>query len=222
MKPEFKNFSFKLDNVSQDEGIIEGLASTFGNVDLGEDVVDLGAFKKTIQESKGLIPILADHNPSEQIGWNLEAKETKDGLHVRGQIEMKTAKGAEKFALAKKAIEIGAKMGLSIGYSAIKVEFDAKNPGVRRLKEVKLWEYSLVTFPMNQESMVTAAKGWRGNHEDLPHLVGSFTEYAKTLGYSPSEISTALHQFAAAAKGSFDPFKVGQSIDSIIKLLKQA
>lgn len=181
--------------------------------------MEKGAFKKTLSDSKGIIPILADHMPDSHIGWNLEAKETKDGLWVKGQIELQTQKGREKFALAKKAVELGAKMGLSIGYSAVKIEFNKDQPGIRILKEVKLWEYSLVTFPMNQEAMVTAAKSWTTSSDSMKNLCASFVEYAKTLGFAPSEISTALRTIGAAEK-SFDPSKIGQSIDSIIKNLK--
>jgi HK97 family phage prohead protease len=219
MKAEFKTFALKLDNVKEEEGILEGFASTFGNVDLGDDIMEKGAFKKTLSENKGIVPILADHNPSSQIGWNLEAKETSEGLWVRGQIELKTQLGQEKYALAKKALEIGAKMGLSIGYSPVKVEFNTDKPGIRRIKEVKLWEYSLVTFPMNQDAMVTAAKSWTAAKGSISDLCSSFAEYAKTLGFSPSEISNALHSFGAAPK-SFDPLKVGQSIDKMIQTLK--
>ena len=49
MRPEYKTFELKLDD-AEPKGLIRGFASTFGNIDLGADVVDKGAFKKTLKE----------------------------------------------------------------------------------------------------------------------------------------------------------------------------
>jgi hypothetical protein len=53
----------------------------------------------------------------------------------------------------------GAVKGLSIGYDAVVVDYSKASEGIRVLKEVKLWEYSLVPFPMNPEATVTGVKG---------------------------------------------------------------
>jgi len=45
--------------------------------------------------------------------------------------------------------------GMSIGYDTIQ---DSVENGVRYLKELRFWEGSLVTFPMNQSAMVTFDK----------------------------------------------------------------
>lgn len=212
MKPEFKTFEFKVDD-AESEGKIRGFASTFGNIDLGDDVVDKGAFKKTLKDSKGLIPILADHDPSKQIGWNIRAEETDKGLYVEGQIDLNTQLGREKYSLAKKAVELGAKMGLSIGYQTVKGEPDKERPRVRRLKELKLYEYSIVTFPMNTEAMVMGAKSHTRDSK-LKNII----EIIREEGFSENEIKMALNNSAAAQ--SFDPDRMDQSIDRLLKLLK--
>jgi HK97 family phage prohead protease len=203
-----KVFALKISEAA--EGRIKGYASTFGNIDFGDDIVDKGAFKKTLKDSKGVIPILADHDPSKQIGWNLTALEDEKGLLVEGQLNMESPLARERFALAKQGMELGAKMGLSIGYLTIKAEPDEERPMVRRLKEVRLMEYSLVTFPMNPKATLTAAKSIR-------ELTEEFFERAIELGATPSEIDTALRT-REAAKTSDDP-NVVQSIDSLIQLL---
>ncbi len=71
---EIKSFPLKVDRVG-DTGEFTGYASTFGDVDQGGDVVDRGAFKKTLRENGGKVPVLDHHDPTRQIGWNLEAKE---------------------------------------------------------------------------------------------------------------------------------------------------
>lgn len=218
MKPEFKTFSFKLDNVDEKKGIIRGFASTFGNIDLGDDVVDQGAFKKTLQENRGIVPILADHDPSKQIGWNVRAEETDKGLFVEGQINLKTQLGRDRYELAQQALEVGAKMGLSIGYSVIKAMPDKERPAVRRLKELKLFEYSLVTFPMNTAAMVTAAKSW---FEDstVTSFLDTVEAKAKSLGIAPDVIAEALlKKRAADAPINNDP-RLTQSLDRLLKSL---
>lgn len=211
-KIEYKSFSFKLDDVDS-QGTIRGYASTFGNVDLGFDVVDKGAFKKSIKEANGVWPILADHNPSKQIGWNMRAEEDDKGLYVEGKLDLNVQDAREKYSLAKSAMELGAKMGLSIGYMVIKGEPDREKPMVRHLKELKLFEYSVVTFPMNTEAMITSAKGL-GELDRANFLIEQFEKH----GLNRDEIAKALSMKAAVP--SEDPKKYLQSMDDLIKLLK--
>jgi HK97 family phage prohead protease len=210
-KIEYKTFSFELKEVDgeTDEGVIEGYASTFGNLDQGFDIVEKGAFKKTLKDNKGKFPILADHNPYEHIGWNEKASEDDTGLLVRGSLMLKVQKGAEKYALAKKAIELKAPMGLSIGYTTITAEPDKENIRIRRLKELKLWEYSLVTFPMNTQAMVTAAKNI-GEADKAAFLISQL----KAQGVSIHDLELALRKEAADL--DYQPTKITESLDNLI------
>lgn len=208
LKPEFKTFSFKLDDADS-KGIIRGFASTFGNIDLGDDVMEMGAFKKTLKENKGIVPILDSHDPTKQIGWNMRAEETDKGLFVEGKINLESQLGREKYALAKQAVELGAKMGLSIGYGTIKADPDKDRPRVRRLKEVKLYEYSIVTFPMNTEAMITAVKQMNINDA----IKGVLEQ-----GFTLEDLEKALLLKEAAAEPQ-DPL-IEQSLDNLIKLFK--
>lgn len=229
-KIDFKSFTFKADDADEN-GMIRGFASTFGNVDFGFDVVDKGAFVKSIKESKGLWPILADHDPSKQIGWNMRAEENEKGLYVEGQLDLNVQSAREKFSLIKGAVKTGAKMGLSIGYTTIKAEPDRENPRVRRLKELKLWEYSVVTFPMNPEASITGAKA------DV--MKDKINFMCEQLGLNANEIKDALSEneggenvdeliaeinkttsiLQKAAKPE-DPSQLCQSIEAIVSMLK--
>lgn len=208
---EIKTFGFKLDDVKN--GVIKGYASTFGNIDLGLDVVDKGAFKKTLKDNGGRVPILADHNPTDQIGWNRHAVEDNEGLYVEGLIDVNVQKGREKLSLAKTALEIGAPMGLSIGYYTIKAEPDMDSPRVRRLKELKLFEYSIVTFPMNTEAMITAAKSM-GEIDKVNFLLKNIID----SGISIRDLEIALQ--AEAAKRDYDPTQLSQSLDELMSHFK--
>jgi len=211
---KFKTFGFEMKELdtAANKARFKGYASTFGNVDLGLDIVDKGAFKRTLKDSKGKFPILADHSPYDQIGWNIDAAEDEKGLAVEGEIDLNVQKGMERYSLAKTALEIGAKFGLSIGYLTIKGEPDKENPRIRRLKELKLFEYSFVTFPMNVEAMVTAAKGLA----DVDRA-SFLLEHLRLAGIGKTELEQAL-QIEAAVKIK-DP-GISQSIDRLISILK--
>lgn len=214
---QFKTFSFELktaDNETDgDIGRFEGYASTFGNIDQGLDVVDKGAFKVTIKNNKGRFPILADHDWTSHIGYNEEAKEDNVGLLVRGAINLKVQKGIEKFALAKQALELKTPMGLSIGYSTIQAQPDDKQPQVRHLTELKLWEYSFVTFPMNVEAMVTTAKSL-GALDKATFLLSQL----KAQGISIRDLEMALQ--LEGRQNDMDPEKTLQSMDNLIAKFK--
>jgi uncharacterized protein len=167
---EIKSFPFKLDALN-DAGEFSGYASTFGSVDLGGDVVEKGAYKKTLKESQGRIPILDHHDPTRQIGWNIGAHEDDRGLFVRGLLDLNVNTARERHSLMKMAQNIGGRTGLSIGFRTIKEEPDQNRPNIRRLKEIQLMEYSVVTFPMNQQAGVISVKA-------KEQLIGQFLKNA--------------------------------------------
>src|ERR1039458_2263644 len=73
--------------VDDNKGIVEGYASVFGNEDLNREVVEHGAFKKTIQEriSRGVVPFLDSHqwNIAHTLGSIIAAAEDSKGLQDR-------------------------------------------------------------------------------------------------------------------------------------------
>lgn len=154
---EIKSFPFKIGRVA-DSGEFLGYASTFGGTDLGGDVMERGSFKKTLRETQGAIPVLDHHDPTRQIGWNLEAREDDRGLLVRGLLDLNVRVARERYSLMKMAVQVGGRTGLSIGFRTVKEEPDKRNPMIRRLKEIQLFEYSIVTFPMNPQAAVTTVK----------------------------------------------------------------
>lgn len=146
-----KNAQFELKELNED-GTFTGYASVFGVVDLGLDVIHKGAFKKTLQERKN-VRMLWQHDQHQPIGVYTKVAEDDHGLMVEGKIALDVQKGKEAYSLLK----MGAMDGMSIGYSVVKDEMD-NTTGIRNIKELKLYEVSLVTFPMNTSSTVTAVK----------------------------------------------------------------
>lgn len=144
-------FKLKLSDATTDEGVIEGHLSVKDNVDLGGDVVKAGAFKRTLAATGGRVPILFNHSVNEPIGAWEEMREDDVGLYVKGRLNMEVSRAREIFALLKQ----GAIKGLSIGYDVVK---DRVIDGKRHLLELKLWEGSVVVFPMNERAGVEAVK----------------------------------------------------------------
>lgn len=151
-------FEFKAINSEDEEekGMFEGYGSIFGNKDLGNDVVEAGAFSKSLRKRKpNQVKLLWQHKQDQPIGVFETIKEDGDGLQVKGRLALGTQQGREAFELMK----MGALDGLSIGYKADpnKQSYDERRRR-RMLKEVDLMEISLVTFPMNPKARVTAVK----------------------------------------------------------------
>lgn len=142
-----------IDHVDE-AGRFEGYAAIFNRVDQGRDVVAPGAFRRSIAE-RGIasIKLLWQHDPAEPIGVFETIAEDARGLHVRGRLLLDVQRAREALAL----IRIGAIDGLSIGYKTIAATLDAAT-GIRTLKEVDLWEISLVTFPMQEAARVRRVK----------------------------------------------------------------
>lgn len=134
-----------------DEGYFEGMLSPYGNVDQGGDVVERGAYTKTIQDQGSTRPLLWQHKSDCPIG-QIELVDTPEGLTVKGQLLMDLPEAKKAHLLMKARIV----KGLSIGFSTVK---DSIENGVRRLKELKLFEGSVVTFPMNSAALITSVKG---------------------------------------------------------------
>jgi HK97 family phage prohead protease len=69
--------------------------------------------------------------------------EDKHGLWVMGRLDSNVQRGRELSSLLdSRGID-----GLSIGFKTVSALRD-RNTGGRRLREIDLWEVSLVTFPM--------------------------------------------------------------------------
>ena len=158
---------------------ISGYASLFGAADQGGDVVEAGAYAKSLKEvaSSGRnIKMLWQHDPAQPIGIWDEVREDGKGLWVKGRILDSVTRGREAVAL----IEAGAIDGLSIGYRTVR---SAKNTkGQRLLSELELWEVSLVTFPMLPSARVAAKAEQSELGEILRDMATAFDEARHELG----------------------------------------
>ncbi len=115
------------------------------------------------------VPVLLwQHDPGEPVGLWVELKEDGRGLWCKGKLLTEFERGRQAHVLMKH----GALSGLSIGYDCRVWEIDQTQqtdpygPCIRRLKEIELWEVSIVTFPMNTEARIDTAKRGRDAWRD--------------------------------------------------------
>jgi hypothetical protein len=151
------------------DGIVEGYASLFGEVDQARDMVMPGAFAMTLR-TRGVrrIPMLFQHDPAEPIGVWLDLHEDSRGLFARGRLIPDVTRAREVLAL----VRAGAIDGLSIGFRTASARVDPKTR-IRKVAGVDLWEISIVTFPLLNGARVMAVKGDRA---------GSNTPMRRPLG----------------------------------------
>lgn len=136
-----------------DDWIVEGYASTYGNVDQGFDVVMPGAFDKTLDDGHR-ISFLHSHDPRMVLGKPKSLKSDKKGLFGRFMIS-KTTLGQD----TRQLLMDDAMGGFSIGYWTKEAEF-TDNGQVRQIYEVELVEVSIVSMPMNEEAVITGVKDY--------------------------------------------------------------
>lgn len=159
---EHKHLSLELKATA--EGVIEGYGSIFGNIDQGGDLILPGAFSSSLKSGRK-VKMLREHCPDDLIGVWDEVTEDANGLRVKGRLLLTIDDGRNAFELVKS----GALDGLSIGYRTVESEYN--NSGNRLLKQVDLWEVSLVTFGMNELARIDAVKAAEMSERDLERLL---------------------------------------------------
>lgn len=177
-----QTLSFKFDLKTLGESEFEGYGSTFGNVDLGGDIVLPGAFSATLKQQKaaGSLPqMFYGHDPMKIPGVWLDMKEDRNGLYVKGRLLMDTQLGRETHVQLKAKALRGMSIGFAIDDYKKDVGFD--DEGHRLLKKINLWEVSVVSMPMNTEAKVESVKHLKRNLEDALRREAHFGSHtAKT------------------------------------------
>lgn len=139
-----------------DDGTFEGMLATYGNVDLGKDVIDPGAFTKTLHDNGSTVPMLWAHDDSLPPIGSMDLTDMPEGLHCKGTLMLENPLAQTVYACLKKRLV----KGLSIGYDVIPGKAPIED-GIRHLKEIRLWEGSVVTFPMNMQALIGSVKSAR-------------------------------------------------------------
>jgi len=213
--PGFEDITFPFEvKAVTEEGHFEGYAAIFNRPDLHKEIIEPGAFTKTLQEGKTR-PVLWYHNPMIPLGVT-EVEADKKGLKVNGQLNMDVQAAREKRSLMQQ----GAIRGLSFGFKTI---IDLWQDAKRILKEIKLYEISPVTFQMHPAALISAVKSagpeaieaavkeLQGNVKYISEYKAGKTISADNLKLINSAIK-ALLALAKVAEPSKDTQDEGKSI----------
>jgi len=191
-----KSFNAEI-NVDTESRTVSGLAARFGNIDSDGDLIVKGAFAKTLLENgvESLQPRifhLYQHNTSKVLARPTVLKETDEGLYFESKLA-KTALGDEVLELYRE----GVLNEHSIGFRTIK---STNRGNYNEIQEVKLFEFSTVTFGANSD---TPFLGFKGQFENPESVTEQFELIEKMLKgeITPDKIALLniyLNQFKTA------------------------
>ncbi len=111
---EYKDVPLEIKEVSEEDGFFtfKGYASTFGNIDRQDDVIQKGAFAVSLKNNN--IAMLWQHASNEPIGIFPKAHEDNIGLYVEGKMPKD-----DEFVKNKvmPQLRIGSVKAMSIGFT---------------------------------------------------------------------------------------------------------
>lgn len=151
---DFKVKSFQEKTQKDDHKVpvfeFKGYAAVFNNVDLQGDIIVKGAFEKSLsKKSPADIMVFYQHDVhSMPIGILKSIHEDEKGLFVDVQLPLKNTRSRDVAAL----IEVGGLRKFSIGFFVLDTE---EKDGITLLKELDVFDVSVVNFPANPEAEVT-------------------------------------------------------------------
>lgn len=218
-----KSAVLDIQDMDEDTGEIVGYGSTFGGEpDSYGDVIVAGAYAKSLSahKAKGTMPkMFWQHDANEVIGRWTEAKEDDKGLLLKGKLNMDVQRGREAYSLLK----AGDIDGLSIGYRVKDYEADEKS-GVWFLKELDLFEVSVVSIGANENATISSVKAARASVELIERLGAGdqlsereFETLLKgALGFSNSQAERAVRLHL---KGQGEPAKAATDAAAFLRAL---
>ena len=180
IEKEIKSFPFEVKATAEENNIFtfEGYASTFNNVDHGDDIVIRGAFSNSLAKNSQ-VPILWQHQMSEVIGISVQLYEDDKGLFIKGNLPKDDTLVSGRIIPQMK---VGSIKEMSIGFFT--KNYDRAKDGIRLLKEIDLFEVSLVTKAMNSQALVTGFKSFE--------TLRDIEQTLKDHGFSNTEAKTLI------------------------------
>ena len=150
-----KTSKFTVKDFDDTTRIVKGYASVFSNRDSDKDIIQKGAFKRSIKalgpDGADRIKLLAQHKLDRPIGKMVVLNEDSNGLYMEAKFGTHRD-GEDYYKMAKEGII----NEFSVGFETIQKE--ANDAGGNNISEIKLWEVSMVTIAANDEAVVTDVK----------------------------------------------------------------
>lgn len=135
-------------------GLFEGYASTFGNIDSFGDTIVKGAFSETITDRDHPVLMLFGHSSRAVVGKWTHMEEDDIGLRVQGEFTPGHTIANDVYALMKH----GAINGMSIGFRIPVGGAEETEGGGRIINKINLEEISIVGFPADADARISVVK----------------------------------------------------------------
>lgn len=193
------------------QGIFEGYASVFGNVDSDGDIILSGAFKNTLEKQSRQVAMFFNHRAWElPVGkWEALTEDGK-GLFVRGQL----TPGHSGASDLKAAMQHGTVEGMSVGFSVTKDDYSLAANGGRIFKNISaLREISVCTFPANELAGVSAMKSAEGI-ETIRDIESWLRD---SVGLSKSQAVGMIARFKSAIRSESEGDKNEDQITALLQ-----
>lgn len=218
---QYKSIPFEVKDMSEkdDKGYVRGKASYFGNVDSDDDIIDKGAYVKTLSENKSRIKYCEQHNMLKPFGKFNELYETDSALEFLAEIPLKSSSCRDMY----EKIKGGVIDENSVGIMVTKSMPDAVNKNIRRIKETKLFEISAVTLAANDLARITEVKGW-DDKQAYEFVLKKYDDLIKFIkkGDITDETGYAIEGEIMALKSIFENLTKPSTQDTLPSELNEA
>ena len=210
---EYKAIEFEIKAIDE-QGNFKGIASPYGNVDLGNDRVNNSINTRNANKE---VVYLWQHDKKEPIGKvRLIPEDTC--MMIEGKLFLGKTNGIVNVPNAYKAYEC-MKNGIiknSIGYKVMPGGYEHDSKGVRNLNDIDIMEVSAVTFPMNEKANITEVKGEGEPLKNVETKAMSMMDMMKVRDYKDSmyKIMDAFNESNRMAMED-DSMTAQQKIDMI-------
>lgn len=205
-KQTHRDFQLEVKEITE-EGRFSGYASVFDVIDYYDDEIVRGAFAKSIAEKMPVM--LWQHDSAEPVGVYESIREDDIGLWIEGRLLLDLEKGREAYILLKNQ----AIRGLSIGFVPILWEWENRESRrIRVLKEIDLWEVSLVTFPANPKALVDDVKSIK--------TIRDVEDTLRDAGFSRTEAKALIAACKSAQRDAEEEDEELKAAQKLLNLMK--
>jgi HK97 family phage prohead protease len=214
-----KGIDIGFKNADTKQGIVTGYFAMFGNKDMDGDIIERGAFAKTIQErgpqGKALIKYLLDHDKTKVVAKITSLYEDEKGLYYEAKIGIHNL--GQDFL---KMVESEIINQHSFAFRAIKEQYD-ELAKANRIKEVMMYEGSAIQFlGANPETTIIGLK----SATDAIAYLENLEKFIRTTDCTDEtiiQLENKLKSLTELMKPSIDTSKNQEAdVDHIKSILK--
>ena len=158
----------------EENGTVSGYAVVWNTVDNKKDIHYPSAYTKTVKEYKGGMLLLPHHDKTDPIGHITKIE--IDDFGLRFEAVFASTDTAQKW---RTLVQDGVVRKVSFGWNVLR--FKRNSHGGRHILEVKMFEISLASIPIGEDTMILEVNGMDVQEEPVPTL-DRFYGLAKNIG----------------------------------------